>query len=75
MADPVALMSVALADRLHMLPSEFRRKATHWDIVQLAALDRTRDETWRKRYERDRQVEESRTLSDEEKAARLFRGF
>lgn len=74
MADPVALLSVAMAERLHMLPSEFRRNATHWDIIQLAALDRTRDEKWRQRQEMERQIEQSRNMSDAEKAARLFGG-
>ena len=72
MADPVAMLSVAMAERLHMLPSEFRRNANHWDIIQLAALDRTRDEGWRKRYDMQQQIDESRKMSEAEKAAMLF---
>lgn len=74
MADPVAMLEVGLAEQLHMLPSEFRDKATKWDIVQLAALGRTRDEKWRQRHEIQEQIERSKTMSDEEKAARLFGG-
>ena len=74
MADPVALLSVALAEKLKMLPSEFRQRATKWDIIQLTALDRTRDEKWRQRYDMQQQIEQSRKMSDAEKAARLFGG-
>lgn len=75
MDDPELLTVVATAERLHMLPSEVRIKATQWDLVQMAALNKVRDEDWRKRYERDRQIERSKQMTDEEKAKVLFGGM
>ena len=75
MEDPELLTVVATADRLNMLPSELRMKATQWDLMQMAALNRVRDPDWQKRYEREKQVERSKQMTDEEKAKALFGGI
>lgn len=75
MEDPELLTVVATADRLNMLPSEVRVKATQWDLIQLAALNKVRDDDWRKKYDREQQIKASKTMTAEEKAARLFGGF
>lgn len=75
MADPVALASVALADRLKMLPSEFMHRATKWDMVQILALDRTRDEEWLTEHKRQEQLKKSADMTSSQRISALKQGL
>ena len=75
MEDPVLLSVVATADRLGMLPSQVREQATHWDFVQLAALDKFRDKDWRTEQDRLMQIERSKKMTGKQKFGALAAGL
>lgn len=64
-----------MAERLKMLPSEFRSSANYQDVIEMLAWDRTKDKDWRKRQEVEAQIKRSKEMSDEQKAKMLFGGF
>ena len=66
-------MVVAFADKLHMLPSEFRKKANSQDMVEMLALDVARDEDWRKNHDAKKSLAISKTKTDAERSADIDR--
>lgn len=75
MRDPLLLLPVAMSYRLKMLPSEFRDRASNWDIVQILAYERMQDEDWRKKQEREIDREKSRNMTPEQQRALLMAGL
>ena len=73
--DPSLLLEVAYALRLNMTPSEFRLKASRWDMIQMAAFDLTQTEDYQKRIQIEREKNASKGLSAEQKAAILMGGL
>ena len=72
MADPVQQAELILAERLKMLPSQFRRQANKMDIVEMLALDRTKDENWIKRYKIGVEAKANAKLTPEQQGQLLF---
>ena len=73
--DPSFLLEVAYAIRLNMTPSEFRSKASRWDMIQIAAFDLTQTEDYQKRLQIERDKNASKGLTPEQKAAILMGGL
>lgn len=72
MTDPVQQTELILAERLKMLPSQFRRYANQKDIIEMIALDRTRDEEWIKRYKLGIESKANAKLTPEQQGQLLF---
>lgn len=73
--DPQLQLEVSYALRLKMTPSEFRRKSTRWDIVQIAAFDLSQTDEFKKRAEIERDKRASKDMTPEQKAALLMSGL
>lgn len=73
--DPQLQLEVSYALRLKMTPTEFRQKASKWDIIQIAAFDLSQSEDFKQRAQIDRDKRETANLTPEQKAALLFGGL
>ena len=62
-------MHISFADRLQILPSEFRAKANSMDVAEMLALDMVRNEKWRKNYENEKELKASKLKTDQQRSS------